>query len=125
MRRRKTNPEDPRLFRVSRTFANVSEDSAHDGAYSRTGWVFRDRPMELRQVLRELEGCFELSTSSRDLTGREWATANVPVSMRVGAILYNPRRVISRQESVHIRDRNGEYLKPRTLARIFQLAGLM
>jgi hypothetical protein len=107
-------------FLVSRTYAETTPESVEAGDFSDTGWVFKDFPMTLRDVVEELRGCFALSdgpTIRKNISGRTWASTLWDIK--------DYGTGTEREESVHIRDMEGEILPARTIYRIYKLAGLV
>ena len=104
-------------FLVSRTYSETWLEG-DEGDYSdEGGYIFRDKPMSLGEVLEELSSCDQLSSCPVSATRCHgvWAT-------QCDADKEND--CDNREESVHIRDRNGKELRSLSLFRIYRLAGL-
>lgn len=102
------------------TYEVVTEESAAVGDAADRGFDVQDEPSTVRDVVRELARCTELSVwpvhSAADLTGHEWASTE-PTQ--------NPFDGSWRSESVHVCRLDGRPLSRRALVRLFRAAGLV
>jgi hypothetical protein len=108
-------------FTVSKTYEIITEESAAEGDADDLGYVYEDRTMDLRDLLRELEDCTELSDSH--CGDRTWATSYGSMDMFDGSYT---------NESIHIHririkdlDRDGKEPTAHQLKRIYKLAKLI
>lgn len=104
-------------YKVNRTYSEYDYSELEEtGEYTvRHSFEYVGREMDLRDVLRELEDCSELSDSSNVLNGWTWATGYSED--------YCTR--IQRAESVHIYRHDGQRLPAHQLRRIYRLANLL
>ena len=103
------------IFTVSRTYQETTEESAELGDFSDQGYVYQDCEYDLRELVRELSDCIELSGLPRD-THCCWASTGYDTDYRTGT---------DRSESVHISHVNGKRVTAHQLARIYRTAGLL
>jgi len=106
-------------YKVSRTYDEVTPESAENGDFSDNGFVFEDSAMDLYDVLRELEDCSELSCSPctmQNCSPHTWASTGFSID--------DYSTCTERNESVHI-TMMGREISGRRLARIYKLAGLI
>ena len=105
---------------LTRTFEVITEDSAAEGDVADHDFEVQDEPTAVRDVIRELAACAELSTwpvrGPADLTGHEWATTEPVQDVHDGSW---------RSEAVHVRRLDGRPLSPRALFRLYRAAGLV
>lgn len=105
-------------YLVSRTYSEVTPESAKEGDFSDSGFVYEDSEYDLGDLLRELRDCSELSVSpAKYADSGTWASTDYYVD--------DYSTMTERQESVHIRHITGRPLSARRIKRIFEIAGLI
>lgn len=108
---------DKNRFLVSAAFAEPKDKTAQNGDFSYHGYVFQDVPMTLRDAVRELRRCTELSRhpiNAQDSMAT-WAETEWEMDYRSG---------VHRSESVHVKSIDGSDLSGQNMVRLYRLAGL-
>ena len=109
------------IFSVSKTYSETTPESASEGDFSNTGFVYKDQSFTLRELIRELEDCSELSSwpvkTPADCHRGIWASTESHITCyRTGT---------ETSESIHIESVNGKPIRPAQLFRLFKLAKLV
>lgn len=78
---------------ISRTYSEVTPESAEDGDFSKTGFVYENTEFTFRELVRELRDCQYLSESHPGDCAHVWAsTGFATVNYYTGA---------EREENIH------------------------
>lgn len=65
---------------ISRTYSEVTPESAEDGDFSDTGFVYKDNEFTFRELVRELRDCCHLSASHPGDRSNVWASTGFSTS---------------------------------------------
>jgi hypothetical protein len=107
-------------FEVTRNREFISEESAKRGDVDRYEEQFRDVAMTLRETVRELSECCEISSGPirkpADLCGREWGVTEPRQDQYSGEY---------ESDSIHVRETGRNDCRPRNLYRVLRLSGLI
>ena len=101
---------------ISRTYSEVTPESAEDGDFSDTGFVYEDTEFTFRELVRELRDCSELSASHPGDCANVWAST--------GFETVNYYTGTEREESVHF-SRENDHRLVKYWHKAFKAAGLI
>jgi|ERR1035437_6600582 hypothetical protein len=102
-------------FTVSKTYEIITYESAEIGDAEERGYVFEDEILDLRELIKELECCLELSDSH--ISDRTWA-----INHEAG---HDYRTGDQTSESIFISKVNGKPVTAHQLKRLYKVAGLV